>query len=37
MEFQGALGKLGVRAESIKSGPLKDMASFWRCARTSGR
>ena len=27
MEFEGALGKLGVRAESIKSGPLKDMGS----------
>jgi protease-4 len=27
MEFQGALSKLGVRAESIKSGPLKDMGS----------
>ena len=27
MEFEEALGKLGVRSESIKSGPLKDMGS----------
>jgi protease-4 len=27
MEFTGAMSKLGVRAESIKSGPLKDMGS----------
>ena len=27
MEFEGTLGKLGIRAESIKSGPLKDMGS----------
>src|SRR4051812_20906499 len=27
MEFEGALGKMGIRAESIKSGPLKDMGS----------
>jgi protease-4 len=27
MEFEGALGKMGVRADSIKSGPLKDMGS----------
>ena len=30
MEFEGALGKLGVRAESIKSGPLKDMGSPYK-------
>ena len=33
MEFQGALGKLGVRAESIKSGPLKDMGSPFKALR----
>ena len=27
LEFEEALGKLGVRSESIKSGPLKDMGS----------
>jgi len=30
MEFTGALGKLGIRADSIKSGPLKDMGSPYR-------
>jgi protease IV len=30
MEFEGALGKLGIRAESIKSGPLKDMGSPYK-------
>lgn len=30
MEFQQALEKLGVRADSIKSGPLKDMGSPYR-------
>ena len=30
MEFEGALGKLGVRTESIKSGPLKDMGSPYK-------
>jgi protease-4 len=27
MEFEGALGKMGIRADSVKSGPLKDMGS----------
>ena len=30
MEFTGALGKLGIRADAIKSGPLKDMGSPYR-------
>ena len=30
MEFQGALSKLGIRADAIKSGPLKDMGSPYR-------
>jgi protease-4 len=30
MEFEEALGKLGVRAHAIKSGPLKDMGSPFR-------
>ena len=30
MEFEGALAKLGVRADAIKSGPLKDMGSPYR-------
>jgi protease-4 len=30
MEFEGALGKLGIRADSIKSGPLKDMGSPYK-------
>jgi len=37
MEFQGALGKLGVRAESIKSGPLKDMGSPFKALRENER
>ena len=27
MEFEGAMGKLGIRARAVKSGPLKDMGS----------
>jgi protease-4 len=30
MEFEGALSKLGIRADAIKSGPLKDMGSPYR-------
>ena len=30
MEFTGALGKLGIRTDAIKSGPLKDMGSPYR-------
>ena len=30
LEFEGALGKLGIRADAIKSGPLKDMGSPYR-------
>ena len=37
MEFEGALGKLGVRAESIKSGPLKDMGSPFKSLSQSER
>jgi protease-4 len=37
MEFQGALGKLGVKAESIKSGPLKDMGSPFKALRENER
>lgn len=37
MEFEGALGKLGIRAESIKSGPLKDMGSPFKSLDTNER
>jgi protease-4 len=37
MEFEGALGKLGVRAESIKSGPLKDMGSPFKSLNRNER
>jgi len=37
MEFEGALGKLGVRAESIKSGPLKDMGSPFKALNRNER
>jgi len=37
MEFEGALDKLGVRAESIKSGPLKDMGSPFKALGTNER
>ena len=37
MEFEGALGKLGIRAESIKSGPLKDMGSPFKELDTKER
>jgi protease IV len=30
MEFEGTLGKLGIRAAAIKSGPMKDMGSPFR-------
>ena len=30
MEFEGTLAKLGIRADAIKSGPLKDMGSPFR-------
>jgi protease-4 len=30
MDFEGAMGKLGIRADAIKSGPLKDMGSPYR-------
>jgi protease-4 len=29
-DFEGTLGKIGARTESIKSGPLKDMGSMWK-------
>jgi protease-4 len=37
MEFEEALGKLGVRAESIKSGPLKDMGSPFKALSRNER
>jgi protease-4 len=37
MEFEGALGKLGIRADSIKSGPLKDMASPFKALSRNER
>jgi protease-4 len=37
MEFQGALGKIGVRAEAIKSGPLKDMGSPFKALNENER
>jgi protease-4 len=37
MEFEGTLEKLGARAESIKSGPLKDMGSPFKALSRSER
>ena len=37
MEFAGAMGKMGIRAESIKSGPLKDMGSPYKSLNTNER
>lgn len=37
MEFEGTLGKMGVRAESIKSGPLKDMGSPYKALNQNER
>ena len=37
MEFEEAMGKLGVRAESIKSGPLKDMGSPFKSLNRNER
>jgi protease-4 len=37
MEFQGALQKLGIRADSIKSGNLKDMGSPFKSLREDER
>jgi protease-4 len=37
MEFEGALGKLGINADAIKSGSLKDMGSPFRAMKPQER